>query len=67
MDYENLPADSYTFEVKAKDEAGNISPVVSRVITVGRDSLLNSSHNKQASLCRRYRGCSRIANRRIEI
>lgn len=35
VDYTSVPAGSYVFEVKAKDAAGNVSPVASEVLRVG--------------------------------
>ena len=36
--YANLPNGTYTFDVIAKDEAGNVSPIVSRAFTVSNPS-----------------------------
>jgi hypothetical protein len=39
INYKNLPAKSYLFEVKAKDEAGNESAIESRTIVIGTQNM----------------------------
>ncbi len=41
VDYSNLPDGTYTFEVRTKDEAGNVSATANRIFTVGQTAVVS--------------------------